>query len=156
MFNSHNRLLSTGLDIKTFDAQRELLASLDRIFLFRPPVLDGKVPWILEGLYNGPVAISYLFLRISQIYPDLKLRGHPLLTWSKTYFEIAVKAFQPTIPAEDGFLRQTCGIANHALAHRAVRLCFTKVPSLVGSMLVHPQIVERGSAPPPIQDDDWL
>lgn len=72
----------------------------------------------LGGLFTGYTGIAYLFLRLSESYPELKVSGHHLRTWANRY--LAGDRGKLTLE------RGNCGIGCEKLSYEAVRACVTK------------------------------
>ncbi|RBR03777.1 hypothetical protein FVER53590_02175 [Fusarium verticillioides] len=72
----------------------------------------------LGGLFMGYTGLAYLFLQLSELYPDLKISGQDLLSWAKRYLE----GDRGKLVLENG----NCGISSEKLSFEAVRACITK------------------------------
>jgi hypothetical protein len=106
------------------DAHQELLASLDRINTYNPPVQTCSTGWTFHGLYAGPTSVAYLFFRLSQIYPDLQFKGQSLQDWTQAYLDLGLHG------KHNGVDSSHCGIANEVLAQLAIRCAIEQDPSL--------------------------
>lgn len=102
-----------GKLVSELDPHQELLASLERINTYNPPVATCSTGWTFNGVLKGPTGIAYLFYRLSQLYPDLEFKQQSLLEWAEAYLALGnhVKKADP----DPGH----CGIANETLAHLA-------------------------------------
>ncbi|KAK4946340.1 hypothetical protein LTR10_014538 [Elasticomyces elasticus] len=123
----------------------ELVASLTRINTYNPPVQTCSTGWTFHGLYYGPTSIAYLFLRLSQYYPDLIFKGQSLLDWAQAYLDLGATQLQKSVDSDH------CGIANDVLAQLAIRAVMQKDPSLVQQLCSYESTIndEGGS-------DEWL
>ncbi|KAI0377633.1 hypothetical protein F5Y04DRAFT_174176 [Hypomontagnella monticulosa] len=109
---------------RTTDPNKELLASLDRIATYNPPVHTCSTGWTFQGLYSGPTSIAYLFYRLSQIFPDLQFKQQSLLDWAEAYLALGARG-QKKAPDPSH-----CGIANETLAHLALSAVIQRDASL--------------------------
>lgn len=89
----------------------ELLASLERINTYNPPVQTCSTGWSFSGLYKGPTGIAYLFYRLSQWYPDLEFKQQSLHEWAEAYLQVGA------ISKKLEFDVNHCGVANESIAH---------------------------------------
>lgn len=125
----------------------ELLASLERISTFNPPVQTCSTGWTFHGFYAGPTSIAYLFYRLSLLYPDIEFKQQSLLEWAESYLQLST------------FLRKSdpdpshCGIANETLAHIALSSVILNDISLAQALCSYETIINHA------QDDgsnEWL
>lgn len=92
----------------------ELLASLERINTYNPPVQTCSTGWTFHGFYTGPTSIAYLFYRLSLLYPEAEFKYQSHREWAQAYLDLGARAPKPTpAPAH-------CGIGNETLAHLAL------------------------------------
>ncbi|KAI1209289.1 uncharacterized protein F4807DRAFT_427868 [Annulohypoxylon truncatum] len=110
---------------RTVDANRELLASLDRITTHWPPVHTCSTGWKFQGFYNGPTSIAYLFYRLSQIFPDMEFKQQTLLDWSVAYLALGAHRTKKEPYSTD------CGITNETLAHLSLSAIMDQNTNLV-------------------------
>ncbi|KAI0150070.1 hypothetical protein F4776DRAFT_190942 [Hypoxylon sp. NC0597] len=111
--------------LRTADANEELLASLDRITTYNPPVHTCSTGWTFQGFYSGPTSIAYLFYRLSQIFPHLEFKQQSLLDWAEAYLALGARLKRKTPDSSH------CGIANETLAHLALTALMHRDTSLV-------------------------
>ncbi|KAL7620530.1 hypothetical protein AAE478_009525 [Parahypoxylon ruwenzoriense] len=100
--------------LRTVDADQELLASLERLTTYNPPVHTCSTGWSFPGFYNGPTSIAYLFYRLSQLFPAREFKQQSLFEWAEAY--LALGARLPKKAPDPSH----CGIANETLAHLAL------------------------------------
>lgn len=127
------------------NARNELIASLTRINTYNPPVQTCSTGWTFHGLYYGPTSIAFLFLRLSQYYPDLAFKGQSLLDWAQAYLDLGSSRLQKSVDSDH------CGIANDVLAQLAIRAVMEKDPSLVQQLCSYQSITNEQSG-----SDEWL
>ncbi|KAI9837873.1 MAG: hypothetical protein M1837_002693 [Sclerophora amabilis] len=99
------------------DAHTELLAALTAMVIQCSPYRTPPGGWRYSGLYAGPTSASYLFFRLSEIYPALKVDGKTMHEWSAAYLDEPALRGGPTRSSLDS---SHCGIAQETLAHAAV------------------------------------
>lgn len=112
--SAHQRhFKNTGQPVSQFDPHQELLASLERINTYNPPVATCSTGWKFSGLYIGPTGVAYLFYRLSKLYPNLDFKQQPLVDWAEAYLALGnhVRKSNPD--------QNHCGVANETLAHLA-------------------------------------
>jgi hypothetical protein len=104
------------------DPRSQLIASLTKILEGCPP----QIPWTDGfkdkgvGLWTGPTSLAYLFFWVSNIYPELTVRGKSAAEWTQAY--LACGSDSLTSPAElSGW-----GIRNEYLAYNAVKAVANK------------------------------
>ncbi|EMD84914.1 hypothetical protein COCHEDRAFT_119950 [Bipolaris maydis C5] len=125
------------------DPHKQLLASLDRLITDYPPhhIPPGG------GLYYGPISVAFLFYALHDLYPDLKLDGYPLNTWSAAYIEQAqthIKEFPPPSPKK-------CGVSNDIMSLLALYAITAKDPDTVKELCDHAAVMlEDGTS------NEWL
>jgi len=124
--SSHARhFKNDGLDnLPRPDYHAELLASLERINTYNPPVHTCSTGWSFSGLYKGPTSIAFLFNRLSQFYPDLTFKSQSLQEWAEDYLKLGDVARKSHVDPDH------CGVANETLAHLAVSAVIRNDPSL--------------------------
>ncbi|KAK5080817.1 hypothetical protein LTR70_000478 [Exophiala xenobiotica] len=124
--SSHARhFKNDGLDkLPRPDYHAELLASLERINTYNPPVHTCSTGWSFSGLYKGPTSIAFLFNRLSQFYPDLTFKSQSLQEWAEDYLKLGDVARKSHVDPDH------CGVANEMLAHLAVSAVIRNDPSL--------------------------
>ncbi|KAK7942469.1 uncharacterized protein PG986_011582 [Apiospora aurea] len=103
----------------------ELLASLERINAFNPPVHTCSTGWSFHGFYTGPTSIAYLFYRLSQLYPDLDFKQQPLVEWAQEYLRLGAPSHRKAPTPSN------CGIGNETLAHLTMTALLTEDASVV-------------------------
>ncbi|KAL6246057.1 hypothetical protein RBB50_007210 [Rhinocladiella similis] len=126
------------------DAHQELNDCLTRINAYNPPVQTCSTGWSFSGLYHGPTSVAYLFLRLSQYYPDLTFKGQSLLDWAEAYLALGASHSKGIDPSH-------CGIANETLAQLAIRVVIDQDPSLVQQLCSYQTIINGAGG-----SDEWL
>ncbi|KAK8045544.1 hypothetical protein PG993_005568 [Apiospora rasikravindrae] len=116
---------TTGDALRTPAPHDELLASLERINTFNPPVHTCSTGWGFHGFYTGPTSIAYLFYRLSQLCPDLEFKQQPLIEWAQEYLRLGAPSHRHAPTASN------CGIGNEALAHLTMTALLTEDGSVV-------------------------
>ncbi|OTB02984.1 hypothetical protein M426DRAFT_61267 [Hypoxylon sp. CI-4A] len=111
MSSLKRHLVNPSEPLRTVDANKELLASLDRIVIYSPPVHTCSTGWVFQGFYSGPTSTAYLFYRLSRIFPSLEFKQQSLFDWAESYLELGSNV-QNKAPDPNH-----CGIANETLAH---------------------------------------
>lgn len=129
------------------DYHKELLASLERITTYNPPVHTCSTGWRFSGLYQGPTSIAYLFYRLSKHYPDLEFKQQTLLEWAEAYLQLGNvgKKHDPD-PSH-------CGIANETLAHVALSSVILDDTSLAKHLCKYEPIIDN---PGDNGSNEWL
>ncbi|KKY17382.1 putative lanthionine synthetase c-like protein 1 [Phaeomoniella chlamydospora] len=107
---------NTGKPFKEVDARVELIAQLERILTHTPPSTDFASRSRGHGLYSGIRSTSFLFCRLSKLYPELKVRGLRLERIARSYLDAA----SPT--AADSPDPSHCGIANELLLNLTLKV----------------------------------
>ncbi|EXJ94782.1 hypothetical protein A1O1_03180 [Capronia coronata CBS 617.96] len=126
------------------NSHEELIASLTRINTFNPPIQTCSTGWTFHGLYYGPTSIAYLFLRLSQHYPDLMFKGQSLRDWAEAYLDLS-HGQRESVDSNH------CGIANEMLAQLAVRAVMAEDPSLAQKLCSYEAVINDASG-----SDEWL
>ncbi|KAK8068795.1 hypothetical protein PG994_005411 [Apiospora phragmitis] len=106
----------------------ELLASLERINAFNPPVHTCSTNWSFHGFYTGPTSVAYLFHRLSQLYPDLEFKRQSLAEWAQEYLRLGAPSHRRAPTASN------CGIGNEALAHLTMTALLKEDASVVSQL----------------------
>ncbi|KAI1135972.1 hypothetical protein F5Y05DRAFT_120736 [Hypoxylon sp. FL0543] len=125
MSSSSRFFINPSETVRTADANKELLASLDRITTYNPPVHTCSTGWTFQGFYAGPTSIAYLFYRLSQIFPNLEFKNQSLLDWAEAYLALGARLKKKTPDPSH------CGIANETLAHLALTAVIQQDTTLV-------------------------
>ncbi|KAI0594100.1 hypothetical protein F4775DRAFT_575280 [Biscogniauxia sp. FL1348] len=133
--------------LRSVDARRELLASLDRINTHNPPVQTCSTGWSFGGLYTGPTSVAYLFFQLSRIYPDLEFKQQSLFEWAKVYRNLGIRAKRRPPSANH------CGISDETLAHLAVSAVILGESSFVRKLCSYSTIV---NSPSDVGSNEWL
>ncbi|KAG9780454.1 hypothetical protein KCU88_g3768, partial [Aureobasidium melanogenum] len=128
------------------NAHEELLASLNRINTYNPPVQTCSTGWKFHGLYYGPTSIAYLFFRLSSHYPDLVFKGQSLLDWSQAYLDLGAHEQHDSVDPSH------CGIANERLTQLAIRAAMEKDPSLAKELCSYEKVINGSSG----GSNEWL
>lgn len=94
-------------------ARTELGSSLQHIIssTFESPFESSS-----QGFYDGLSSISFLFFKLSTLYPDLKFEKQSLLSWANQYFHASTSP----IPSPS-----RCGIASERLATTVLSVLLT-------------------------------
>ena len=132
------------------DPQAEILASLERINTFNPPVQTCSTGWHCSGLYTGPTSVAYLFYRLSQIYPGMAFKGQGLVDWTISYLELG----RPYLPGNKraSVDANHCGVANETLCQVAIRACLDHDASLAQDLCSYSNLLLA----PATGSDEWL
>ncbi|KAI0395134.1 hypothetical protein F5Y17DRAFT_425334 [Xylariaceae sp. FL0594] len=117
MTSSDRYFENLATSAQTVDAKGELLASLKRLTKFYPPVHTCSTDWSFSGLYTGPTSISFLFYRLSHLYPDVEFDGQSFLEWAQAYLKLGTRAQAQHKRAPSP---SHCGIGNETLVHLAL------------------------------------
>lgn len=125
----------------------ELIESLTRINLYNPPVHTCSTGWRLQGFFQGPTSIAYLFYKLFLLYPDLQFKGQSLMDWAQAYLELT--KFGPKQPVNSDH----CGIANETLASLALNAVINKDSSLALQLCSYRSVINRNEEP---GSDEWL
>lgn len=94
------------------EAYSNLVTSLDRIVADYPSAISSR--HALSGFYYGPTSLSFLFLALSGLFPDLTVNSKSLRYWSKAYLEVSLSYKQHNPDPND------CGVANEKLTTLAL------------------------------------
>ena len=129
------------------DYHVELLASLERINTYNPPVHTCSTGWSFSGLYKGPTSIAFLFHQLSQLYPDLTFKSQTFTEWAEDYLKLS----EVYVTRKAHVDPDHCGIANETLAYLAVSAVITNDSSLVQKLCSYESVIcgEGGS-------NEWL
>lgn len=114
------KYISNNFPIQSLSAPpSELLQlTLEQLVRTTPPKASySGIHGELGGLFTGYTGLAYFFLRLSAMYPDLTIHGHPALHWAKQYLD----GKRPKLVLEKG----NCGIASEKLSYEAVKACVT-------------------------------
>lgn len=133
--------------LTSFEERKELLASLDRINIFNPPVHTCSTGWEFRGLYTGPTSIAYLFYRLSCLYPRLEFKNQPLRDWAKEYLDLGSRVdHKAPTPSH-------CGVASERLARLALAAALEQDAALAEELCAYEPVVNAA------RDDgsnEWL
>ena len=142
----------------------ELLASLSRINALHPPVHTCSTGWRFRGIYSGPTSIAYLFLRLSEHFPDLMFKSQSLTDWACAYLELG-ESYLRTDPRGTLFSSANCGIANEHLCQLALRAVLCDDQSLTEQLCTYSTTLNisepipvfgSGGSPWNNPSNDWL
>ena len=99
----------------------ELVTSLTSLVQSAPPESFSRARE-LQGLFDGPTGIAYLFLRLSQTHPELAIRHRSARQWAEAYIDGSYKTANDDYLARNGYEVDPnhCGVANEILARTAV------------------------------------
>ncbi|KIW11012.1 hypothetical protein PV08_10311 [Exophiala spinifera] len=140
-----NRCFQNDLEpSRRADARQELYDCLTRINAYNPPVQTCSTGWSFSGLYHGPTSVAYLFLRLSQHYPDLTFKGQSLLDWAEAYLTLGASQSKSVDSSH-------CGVANETLAQVAIRAVIDRDPSLVQQLCSYQTMINDAGG-----SDEWL
>jgi hypothetical protein len=128
----------------------ELVASLARIIRQCPP---DRVPadsgWNLQGLYYGPTATAYLFLELSQLYPDLRLLGKSLHEWCLAYLLPTIQSTHKSGKVDPSH----CGIAQETLVSTCILAVAKHDASLARKLCSYKEVILSNSEQ---ESNEWL
>lgn len=74
----------------------------------------------LLGIFGGFTGIPYMFLRLSEMYPDLQVQGESLHQLAERYL-LEISSTPPT-----ELLKPMCGLINEDMSRKALRACLTR------------------------------
>ena len=107
-----------------------LLASLSYILTNYPhPTPFHHHRYCYHGLYYGPTSISILFLRLSSVYPDLKVRGKRFIDWAREYLSPSPA---PSEGVPKGVSPRGCGVGAEMVVRMVVQAVMTRDEELAG------------------------
>jgi hypothetical protein len=113
------RYIANNLPPQTLvSAPVDLLRASLRAILEQTPPRQHYSARQSGGLFSGYTGLAYLFLRISDKYPDLQVLEHDAAFWAGQYLQ-----------GDRGHLtinKGNCGLACERLAFQAVRACVSK------------------------------
>jgi len=115
------RYIPNDKPLKPVSPHPELVACLTSLLQSAPPESFSHV-WKLQGLFDGPTGIAYLFLRLSQTHPEMTIRHHTARQWAEAYIDASNKTANDDTLARNGYAVDPnhCGVANEILARTAV------------------------------------
>jgi lantibiotic modifying enzyme len=128
--------------LQPVDAHLELEKSLNRI-------VQGHPAQPGTGLYAGSTSISYLFWRLSQIYPELRISNKRLGFWCLRYLEMSKQAQVMGAEVDSAH----CGVANEHLALLAVAAAINKDAVLLDKLCSYSSVITSKSD---AGSDEWL
>ncbi|OKL62502.1 hypothetical protein UA08_02539 [Talaromyces atroroseus] len=109
--------------------RQELIASLTKLVRHCPPLnYRGRIGRA-KGLFTGPTSIAYLFLRLSNTHPDLRIERHTPREWCLAYLD----SDSSNLPHARGLTGW--GIENEFLAYNAVKAAAAQDSSAVKKLL---------------------
>lgn len=103
--------------LRRSDPQKELHASLSRIVNSCPPETPPPNGWSFSGLYAGPTSTAFLFHKLSQTHPYLRVVNRSMHDWCLAYLEPSKQLHQSQMERLDS---SHCGIGQEKLVHLAV------------------------------------
>lgn len=109
------------------DPHPNLVASLTRILEEEPPGYDPAREWDDDGLFRGPSSIAYLFFKLSQTHPALRIKGQSMTTWCRRYLDANASRWT-TLPA---VTPSRCGVASERLVISALEAALLRTPDAV-------------------------
>jgi lantibiotic modifying enzyme len=142
MTESNRCIPNDDASLRRVDTQLELVKSLNRI-------VQGLPAQPGTGLYAGSTSISYLFWRLSEIYPDLPISNKKLSVWCLRYLEISKQAQVMGVKIDSAH----CGVANEHLALLALEAAIHKDTALLDQLLSHSSVITSASD---TGSDEWL
>ena len=142
MADPNRHIPNDSSTLQRIDANLELIKALQRI-VQGPPAQPGS------GLYAGSTSISYLFWRLSHVYPNLRISKKSLTVWCLRYLEIS-KLNQVIEAQVDS---SHCGIANEHLALIALEATIKKDVALLKKLCSYSSTITSASNS---GSDEWL
>lgn len=143
------RYFTNDAPLSRVDAHSNLIASLTCILEQQPPDEVHPGGWAHSGLYYGPSSIAYLFFRLSEIYPSLRIKGHHLATWSQRYLNINLSHYHHLPAATPSH----CGIGIEKLVVSALDASIRKTNHAVDRFCDQlPSILANGQH----SSNEWL
>ena len=118
----------------TPDAQAELQQSLTRLTTINPPVQTCSTGWSFSGLYSGPTSITFLFLRLSDLYPaeSQTFKGQTYHEWAESYAALGEGTLRASQSRNKSLVDEDhCGVANEHLSQLVVQAVLRRDASLV-------------------------
>ena len=137
---------------RSVDAYRELLTVCELILNKAPPIEKVVSSSKTIGLYAGPLGTVYLFFRLSELYPDLKIQGHSCAEIARQYLRIS----QPSAKSEPDPLH--CGTANETLVYLTLEALMAdgdKAASSISQVLAYARLI-CGNNDPEQSSNEWL
>jgi hypothetical protein len=134
----------------TPDAHAELLASLERLTTFNPPVQTCSTGWTWHAFYSGPTSIALLFHRLSIKYPDFSFKSQTFLDWAEAYLQLGSHYLTTKLPTVDP---SHCGIANETLCQLALQSLLASDSSLALRLCSYASII---NSPDQAGSNEWL
>jgi hypothetical protein len=116
------RYIPNDKPLQPVSPRPELVTCLTSLVQSAPPK-PGSSAWDLVGLYDGPTGVAYLFLRLSQTHPELKIGHRSAHQWAEAYIDASYQTADDNTLAgipECAVGPHHCGVANELLARTAV------------------------------------
>lgn len=132
------------------DAHAELLASLDRLTTFNPPVQTCSTGWTFSGFYAGPTSIALLFYRLSHLYPQLQFKSQSLVDWAEAYIQLGSQYLTPRHAKVDA---SHCGVGNETLCQLALQSLLTSDSSLALKLCSYASLINAADQE---GSNEWL
>ena len=137
---------------RSVNAYQELLTACELILSQAPPTEKVVSASRSVGLYAGPLGTVYLFFRLSEIYPDLKVQGHSCAEIARQYLRVS----RPGPKSEPDPLH--CGTANETLVYLTLEALLTdrdKAASSTSQVLAYSRLI-LGNNDPDYSSNEWL
>ena len=113
------RYISNNLPAQSLGSDpKELLTYALELVVRHTPPREVYLERHLGGLFTGYTGLAYLFLQLSELYPDLQISGQKLISWAERYLD----GDRGRLVLEKG----NCGISSEKMSFQAVRACVTK------------------------------
>lgn len=142
MADSDRHILNDDSTLRRIDFKLELVKALDRI-------VQGLPAQPGTGLYAGSTSISYLFWRLSGIYPELRISNKKLSFWCLKYLDISKQAQVMGAKVDSAH----CGVANEHLALLALEATIKKDTALLDKLCSYATTITPASD---TGSDEWL
>jgi Lanthionine synthetase C-like protein len=115
------RYIPNDKPLKPVSPHPELVACLTSLVQSAPPERVSHA-WKLHGLFDGPTGIAYLFLRLSQTHPNMKIGHRSARQWAEAYIDASYQTADDNALARNGYPVDPnhCGVANEILARTTV------------------------------------
>lgn len=134
------RYIPNDMPIKTLSSpSNELFIAALESFVEKNSPLQEFKEGDLFGLFGGFTGISCMFLRLSELYPEVKVQDQSLRQLAEIYLPNVAQE-------EEGFLSH-CGLFNERLSQNAVRACLTGQDADVDKFLFDFPAIEADITP---------
>ena len=115
------RYIPNDKPLKPVSPHPELVACLTSLVQSAPPERVSHT-LSLSGLFDGPTGIAYLFLRLSQTHPEMKIGHRSARQWAEAFLTASYQTADDNTLSQNGYAvdPNLCGVGNEILARKAV------------------------------------